>query len=178
MNQGLRIYQYFRPALLTPLSLALWRREYELRCRRVTVWPVPILWAYIVPGVGTNVCKVWEFDVAWKLGRFRPHHGFVFGSATSMLAWIVHGHHAVSFADLCRYALHSGLRPSASGIFLYEIKALRIGLLTVPTSHGPTTKGGSDRSRLLSMVLRRLLAFSYGAFISAVEFLYRFRKPV
>ena len=168
MNQGLRIYQYFGPALLTPLSLALWWREYELPLQAVTVWLVPILWAYIVPGVGTNVCKVWEFDVAWKLGRFRPHHGFVFGSATSMLAWIVHGHHAVSFADLCRYAF---ILASVLGFWnlLYEIKALRIGLLKVYNQPWANNEGAEAIALDYSPWFFGGFGFSYGAFISAVE---------
>ena len=52
---------------------------------------MPIAHAYIVPGIGTNVLRVWEFDTRLRLGRFRPHHGFVFGSATAMLVLPVIG---------------------------------------------------------------------------------------
>ena len=84
MNRLLRIYQYLAPAVLTPLSFALWWGEYGKLPQVLVAWGLPILWAYLVPAVGTNVLKVWEFDVRWKLGRFRPHHGFVFGSATAL----------------------------------------------------------------------------------------------
>jgi len=43
---------------------------------------IPVLYAYIVPAVGTNVFRIWEFNTRLRLGRFRPHHGFVFGSAS------------------------------------------------------------------------------------------------
>jgi hypothetical protein len=79
---------YVAPAVLTPLAalavvapLPRTRRPGGDRppgCRSFTpTW---------FPGVGTNVLKVWEFDTRLRLGRFRPHHGFVFGSATAMLA--------------------------------------------------------------------------------------------
>lgn len=134
----IRIYGYLGPAILTPLSLALWWYEYPQPAQAVAVWSIPVLWAYIVPAIGTNVLKVWEFDVAWKLGRFRPHHGFVFGSATATLAWLVHGSPATSVPEVLRNAL---VLASVLGFWnlLYEVKALRAGVLHVynqPWSEG------------------------------------------
>lgn len=168
MNNGLRIYQYLGPALLTPLSLSLWWREYDLPLQAVAVWLVPILWAYIVPGIGTNVCKVWEFDVTWKLGRFRPHHGFVFGSATSMLAWLVHGHPAAALADIGRYAF---VLASVLGFWnlLYEIKALRIGLLKVYNQPWANNEGPASIAIDYSPWFFGGFGFAYGALIGAME---------
>lgn len=130
MTQAIRLYQYVAPVLLTPASLYLWWSEYGNAPQVLMAWLVPILWAYIVPAVGTNVCKVWEFDARWKLGRFRPHHGFVFGSATATLAWLVHGQSAGNIADILRFAL---ILCSMLGFWnlLYDIKALRAGVLKV-----------------------------------------------
>lgn len=126
----LRLYPYLAPVILAPASFYLWWQEYGNLPQVLTAWLVPILWAYIVPGIGTNICRVWEFDVRWKLGRFRPHHGFVFGSATAMIAWLVHAQPARSLADVGRFAL---ILCSVLGFWnlLYEVKALRIGLLKV-----------------------------------------------
>lgn len=130
MSQPIRVYQYVAPVVLAPLSFYLWWIEYQNVPQVLVAWLIPIMWAYIVPAVGTNVCKVWEFDVRWKLGRFRPHHGFVFGSATSTIAWLIHDQPANSLADIFRFAL---VFCSVLGFwnFLYEVKALRIGLLKV-----------------------------------------------
>jgi hypothetical protein len=116
--------------LRPPASLYLWWIEYGNVPQVLMAWLIPILWAYIVPAVGTNVCKVWEFDVRWKLGRFRPQHGFVFGSATATLAWIVHGQPVGSIADILRFAL---VLCSVLGFWnlIYEVKALRAGVLKV-----------------------------------------------
>lgn len=130
MTSTIRLYQYIAPAILTPFSAFLWWNEYHDLTPFLTAWAVPIMWAYIVPAVGTNVCKVWEFDVRWKLGRFRPHHGFVFGSATAMIAWLVHGQAAMSIAGILRFAI---ILCSVLGFWnlLYEVKALRAGVLKV-----------------------------------------------
>ena len=111
----MRIYPYVAPLVLTPLTFWLWRGD-------PTGWLVPILWAYIVPGVGTNVLKMWEFDTRLRLGRFRPHHGFVFGSATALLGWVVHAYanHVWVYA-LVLFAVN----------FAYDVAALRGGILRV-----------------------------------------------
>lgn len=131
MKQTLSLYQYIAPAILTPLSGWLWYAEtgHNLQLT-LMAWLLPILWAYIVPGVGTNVLKVWEFDTRFRLGRFRPHHGFVFGSATSMLAWLVHGEPAASPADLF---IDAFILAAVLGFWntLYEIKAIEAGILKV-----------------------------------------------
>ena len=128
MTRALSIYQYVAPAVLAPLSLWLWLREVHDVRLALAAWLLPILWAYIVPGIGTNVLKVWEFDTRLRLGRFRPHHGFVFGSATAMLAWLVHGAPWPVLALLL-----------AAVNFAYDVVALRSGILRVynqPWSEG------------------------------------------
>jgi hypothetical protein len=131
MKRALSIYQYAAPLVLAPLSFLLWRREYGGNLKLITTaWLIPILWAYIVPGIGTNILNVWEFDTRLRLGRFRPHHGFVFGSATSMIAWLVHTSAARDLWDVARNAL---ILCSVIGFWnlLYEVKALQSGILRV-----------------------------------------------
>ncbi|MFZ2268292.1 MAG: hypothetical protein WAV95_12010 [Azonexus sp.] len=126
----IRIYPYVAPLVLAPLSFWLWWGEYGNWPQVLVAWLIPVLWAYIVPGVGTNICGVWEFDARWKLGRFRPQHGFVFGSATASLAWLLHGQPAQSVGDVLRYAV---VLCSVLGFwnFLYEVRALQSGMLKV-----------------------------------------------
>ncbi len=131
MKRLLSIYQYAAPIVLAPLSFLLWKREYAGNLKlTATAWLIPILWAYIVPGIGTNVLNVWEFDTRLRLGRFRPHHGFVFGSATAMIAWMVHGPPSRDLWDVARNAL---ILCSVIGFWnlLYEVKALQSGILRV-----------------------------------------------
>jgi hypothetical protein len=131
MKFCLSVYPYLAPVILAPLAFWLWLGEYQGNFKMVLiVWGLPILWAYIVPAIGTNVLKVWEFDVRWRVGRFRPQHGFVFGSATAMLAWLVHGAAAQGFTDSLRLTL---ILSSVLGFWnlLYDIKALEVGILRV-----------------------------------------------
>jgi len=128
---ALQLYPYVAPAVLAPVSFLLWQREYAGELKLVVAaWLLPVLWAYIVPGIGTNVLKVWEFDTRLRLGRFRPHHGFVFGSATAMIAWVVHGAPAHDGYDVVRQGVVLG---SLLGLvnLLYDIAALKARILIV-----------------------------------------------
>ena len=64
------------------------------------------------------------------MGRFRPHHGFVFGSATSMLTWLCHFGPSETVLDAIRFGLVIG---SVLGFWniIYDIKAIRSGILKV-----------------------------------------------
>ena len=169
----LRIYQYAAPLLLTPLSFWLWWRQYHNLPQVLVAWLLPILWAYTVPAVGTNICKVWEFDVRWKLGRFRPHHGFVFGSATAMLAWLAHSSPAQTSGDILRYAL---VLCSVLGFWnlLYEVKALRLGLLKVYNQ--PWADGLGEEAIAFDYAPWFFGGFgaAYGLAIAGLEYLTRF----
>jgi hypothetical protein len=144
MRRVLSIYQYVAPVILTPLAFVLWQREYGGNVKlTVAAVLVPVLWAYIVPGIGTNILRVWEFDTSLRLGRFRPHHGFVFGSATAMLAWLVHAAPAHDAWDVIRSAI---VLCSVIGFWnlLYEVKALQSGLLRVYNQPWADGKGEAE----------------------------------
>ena len=103
MRRTFEAYQYLGPALLTPLAAWGWWLHYDGHVAlTVIALLVPIAYAYIVPGIGTNILRVWEFDTRFRLGRFRPHHGFVFGSATAMLVLPAIGSPAPSATALRR----------------------------------------------------------------------------
>jgi hypothetical protein len=171
MKRALSIYQYAAPLVLAPLSFLLWKREYGGNLKlTATAWLIPILWAYIVPGVGTNVLNVWEFDTRLRLGRFRPHHGFVFGSATAMIAWLVHGSSSRDLWDVARNAL---ILCSVIGFWnlLYEVKALQSGILRVYNQ--PWADGRDDTAIALDYAPWFFGGFGaiYGAGIGLMEWL-------
>lgn len=81
-----RWYQFLGPLIFLPLGYWLWLGRYGgEHARALIALSVPIVFAYVVPGLGTNVFKLWEINSRFRIGRFRPHHGFVFGTATSLL---------------------------------------------------------------------------------------------
>jgi hypothetical protein len=133
MRRAFEAYQYVAPALFTPLAAWLWWLHYDGHLALAAIaLIVPIAYAYIVPGIGTNLLRVWEFDTRLRLGRFRPHHGFVFGSATAMLALPAIGAPSAhpSAQDI---VLHSFAVAGILGLinWLYDALAIRAGFLKV-----------------------------------------------
>jgi hypothetical protein len=171
MKRALALYQYIAPAVLGPVSFLLWYDRYGGNLQLVSaVWLVPILWAYIVPGIGTNVLKVWEFNTSLRLGRFRPHHGFVFGSATAMIAWLVH-QPATSWLDVARCGLVLG-SVLAFWNLLYDVVALRAGILRVYNQ--PWADGKGDEAIAMDYAPWFFGGFgaSYGSGVATLEMLY------
>ncbi len=133
------VYSWLAPLVFTPLAIFLWSRETGGNAYlTLIVCALPIAWAYIVPGIGTNVMKMWEFDVRLRLGRFRIQHGFVFGSATAMIAWLTHSHLAHDIYSVLQYSF---VLASVLGFWnlIYDIVAIDAGVLKVynqPWSEG------------------------------------------
>jgi hypothetical protein len=133
MRRAFEAYQYVAPALLTPLAAWLWWRHYDGNVALAAIaLAVPIAYAYVVPGIGTNLLQVWEFDTRLRLGRFRPHHGFVFGSATAMLVLPVIGAPVANptmLGVLARGMAVAGILGVLN--WLYDALAIRAGFLKV-----------------------------------------------
>lgn len=129
MNRLLEWYAYIAALILAPLSAYLWWQTYGDWMQWGLAWGIPIIWAYIVPGVGTNICKVWEIKSRFQLGRFRVQHGFVFGSATSLIAWLIH-QPTVTLSSVIIQAL---VVCSVIGFWniIYDIIAIKAGVLHV-----------------------------------------------
>ncbi len=133
MRTFYRLYSYLVPLLLFPLSYYLWLQRCAGRHDMVILaLSMPVLSAYIVPGLGTNWLKLWEFHTRLRLGSYRPHHGFVFGTATSLLALLciepAPAH--LSSTGLLRAAFVMG-SVIAFWNWWYDIYAIKAGLLRV-----------------------------------------------
>ena len=133
MRRFFDFYQYLGPALLTPLAAWLWLRHYDGNMQLAALaLLVPVLHAYIVPGFGTNVLKMWAFNTGRKIGRFRPQHGFVFGSAAALLTLACMGapQPRPSPAGIAATAALAGALLLAVN-WVYDALALRHGFLEV-----------------------------------------------
>jgi hypothetical protein len=158
------VYQYLAPAVLTPLAYWLWL-DAAHGDHRAALWmvTVPVLFAYIVPGVGTNVLRVWEINTRLRLGRFRPHHGFVFGSATACIAWLAQP--AIEGQGVLA-ALRAGFVIGSVLAFwnwLYDVFALRAGFLCVYTRSYGDGRGAEAIAMDYAPPIFGLFGFGYGA---------------
>lgn len=125
------LYQYIAPAILFPLAYALFLRRYESHAMTWFALAIPITWSYVVPAIGMNWLRIWSMRTRIRIGRIRPHHGFMFGSASSLFALLC--------LDPVRdpgvlAALRAGVVLGSVIAFwnwLYDIAAIRVGFIEV-----------------------------------------------
>src|SRR6185503_21299398 len=119
-------------AVIVPLSYWLWLRRYDgQHAMAALAMSIPIVFAYVAPGIGTNVLRLWEFNTRLRIGRFRPHHGFVFGGATSLFGLACLWRPAAyDLGEFFRAALVLG-STIAFWNWLYDIAAIKTGFLCV-----------------------------------------------
>ncbi|MDO8803859.1 MAG: hypothetical protein Q7R35_05480 [Elusimicrobiota bacterium] len=168
------IYQYALPLIVFPLSYWLWWERFGRSHPYVLyILSIPVLTSYIIPALGTNVTGLWEFDVKLKLGKFRPHHGFMFGSAASFLAYLclVPAAEVSGIAGLLRagFILGSAL---AFWNWLYDIYAVRAGLIRVYNKQSFEKQPPEAIVSDYAPVYFGLFGFIYGVGIKAGEYAY------
>ena len=67
------------PFVGLPILIWLWVREGGIAFMAL-VLGLPFLFGYIVPGIGTNILKMWRFHDSWTVGNFFIHHGFIYAA--------------------------------------------------------------------------------------------------
>jgi hypothetical protein len=134
MKRFFNLYQYLVPLLLFPVAYLLWLRRLQGRHDLVLlVLMIPVLCSYVIPGIGTNVTKLWKFTTKIRLGNFRPHHGFVFGTGMSLLNLLCLDPlppAALGLYPLLRTGLITGTF-TAFWNWVYDIYAIRAGFIEI-----------------------------------------------
>lgn len=171
MKKGFQIYQYLALLVLFPWAGYLWLNRYDGNQEAVlVVMLIPILYSYIVPALGTNWLKLWEFDTRFKLGRFRAYHGFVFGSATSLVTCWVLPYSTGSFSVLeglwAGFVLGSIL---AFWNWVYDLLAIKAGFIKVYNRAWSEGRSPAEISMAYAPVTFGAFGFVYGIIIHFVE---------
>ncbi|MBR1617838.1 hypothetical protein IJ670_06770 [bacterium] len=90
---------------------------------------LPIITAYIVPAIGTNVTGLWEFNnKKLMIGKFRLYHGFVLGSVTSLFGFLFYK--IPSEYINIKHALLFGLFIVVIN-YVYDVYAIKSGFIIV-----------------------------------------------
>jgi hypothetical protein len=170
--QFFRIYQYVVPLALFPLSYWLWWSRYGYDHRlALFALSIPIVFSYVVPALGTNWLRIWEFNTRWRLGRFRPHHGFLFGTATSLfgLLCLSFPPQSFDFSEVFRAGFVMG-SVLAFWNWLYDVHAIRVGFLRVYNRAYAERRGPEAIATEYCPVFFGAFGFCYGIAIRVGEY--------
>jgi hypothetical protein len=113
-------YHYAVPGLGFPAMAWVWARELGPGPGLAFMFSL-VAFGYVIPGLGTNVTQLYEFRSQYRLGRMRPHQGFVLSTFAAGAAWL--GCHLggwLSTAIIC-----------ALVVTVYDAAAIRSGFIVV-----------------------------------------------
>jgi len=133
MKRFFHLYHYLSPLVTLPLAYFLWLKQTGGEHR--LVWlalALPIVTAYVIPGLGVNRFRLWEFHARWRAGGFFPHHGLIFGGSISLLTLLcvdMASPHVGWFSPL-RTAFVTG-SALAFWNWLFDIYLIKSGVMTV-----------------------------------------------
>ncbi len=166
------IYQFIAPLLFLPAAYYLWQHQilstgqnHEQFCFFAV--GVPVAFGYVIPGIGTNVLKLWEFNTGFKLGAFRPHNGFVFGSFVSLMAWVVLGAEPASISAWA--LLRSGIILGSVYAFwgwYYDVFALQKGFISLYSRMAFENESADQLALDFAPVVFGSLGFTFAIFIN------------
>jgi len=162
------IYSYIAPVILFPLALFLWKIKTESVSTALLVVMLPVVVSYVIPAIGTNYLKLWEFKTKFMAGKFRIQHGFLFGSASALFAAAVFD---FSNGNSALMAVKNGfIMGSVIALWnwIYDIYAIKSGTMRVYTKSYMLGKSEFEIAFDYAPVYFGVFGFIYGAAIEIV----------
>lgn len=173
MRRFFSLYQIVAPLALTPLAYGLWWRFWG-GDHRLAIFSLalPVISSYVVPGIGCNVLKLWEFHTRLRVGRFRPHHGFMFGSAAAVFAWLCFYPAPASDGPLLHILKTAFILGSATAFWnwLYDLYAIRAGFITVYNQVWARGGTADEITTDYAPIYFGVLGAAYGAALRLAEY--------
>jgi len=154
---------FILPFPLLVLMPYLWyiRVEHNLRFA-LYVLILPLLWGYIVPGIGTNVLKLWRFKGKWLIGNYYLHHGIMYAGPMALLLYVTFGIGPVSTVQsitiiLCTASMQAFFSSQ------HDILAVKAGSLIIDNPPARARKSADEIVNYLNPLYFFLLGGSYAA---------------
>jgi hypothetical protein len=167
-----RLYEYLVPSLLFPLSYWLWLGRYDGDHWMVLlVLSVPICVGYVLPSIGANWLGLWEIKSRWNVGRIRFQHGFLLGTASSLIALL--SLHSPPGEFRAMEVLRAGfVLGSVLGFWnwFYDVFGIKAGLLVVYNRAFFERRGAEAIAMQYAPAFFGAFGFCYGASIRVWEY--------
>ena len=76
-------YNHIFPIFGFPWVFWLWYRVGGMSLATL-ITGLPLVFGYIMPGIGTNILKKWRFNGPFRMGNFFIHQGFIYSSTMGL----------------------------------------------------------------------------------------------
>ena len=173
------IYQYIALIILFPVAYYLWKNSLNSNKLTIIILGLPIIISYIIPFVGTNITKFWEFNIKHKVKNIRLYHGFVFGSATSLIGYMFY-----LISSSYKGVFESVIFAFICGAFIsfwntiYDYNAVRCGFIKINNLAAKQGKTSLETVCDYAPSYFYTLGFIYALFIKFIEFVITVDKNI
>lgn len=84
----LNILMFWIPVPTTVVMTYVWWKRTESLMITTTAIFLPLLYGYVIPGIGITVLKKWRFTKGYRIGGMYWHHGFMYASKMSFFGFV------------------------------------------------------------------------------------------
>jgi hypothetical protein len=166
------VYQFAVPLLLFPLAYWLWlQRLGGNHPVTALVIFVPVVAYYVFVIAGVILLRLWEMNTWPTIRGLRPHHGFVIGTATGLLAYLCLSLTPVEMSGVGSVVTAAFLVGSVFGFWnwWYETYAIKTGFISIYTK--PIADGASAEEAVTEYapVLFGSMGACHGAMVKTAE---------
>lgn len=134
---------YVFPFVGFPFFLWLWTRSGSLAFAGL-VMGLPLVFGYLIPGIATNVLKLWRFRGPLVVGNFFVHQGFVYAATFGMELYV--GFFPATQMNLWAF-MGNILRTAAMTVVIgwtHDLLAVREGVIEI--YNGPWKRGAGPEA--------------------------------
>lgn len=169
------LYQYIAFLVVFPVVAIIWYKNFSSIKYTLLALSLPIITAYIIPAIGTNITKLWEFNnKRLMIGKFRVYHGFVLGSVTSLFGFLLYKIPTQDFNEGVLFAFLFGLFISIIN-FIYDAYAIKAGFIIVHNKPAYEGKNAFIIAADYALIYFFLFGFIYGIYLELLK--YYFNNP-
>lgn len=170
MKKFYNIYQYAAFLIIFPLSTYLWYLKLRNWTDVLIVISMPVLVAYVIPALGTNVTKLWAFNTRFKIGNFRFYHGFVLGASINifgLMLFIV----SPEYHGIWQTAFFSLISGGFIGFinWIYDTYAIKAGFIVVYNKETYENKSAHEIAAAYAPIYFFMFGAVYGVFLKVIQ---------
>jgi hypothetical protein len=172
MKHFYQIYQIVVPIFLFPLAYWLWLERFSgNHAVAALVMFVPVIAYYVFVIVGITRLRLWEMNTRPTIKGMRPHHGFVIGTATGLLAYLSLQSIAVGHGGLGGILTAAFLVGSVFGFWnwWYETYAVKSGFISIYTKRIADGASAEEAVTDYAPLLFGSMGACHGAMVKTAE---------
>lgn len=169
----LNIYQYVAFLVIFPITAIVWYHNLLSIKYTILAISLPVVTAYIVPAIGTNITGLWEFNnKKLMIGKFRIYHGFVLGSVTSLFGFLLYKIPInLSISNYVEYTFLFGLFIAMVN-YIYDVYAIKSGFIVVHNKPAYEGKNAFIIAADYAPVYFFFFGLIYAAYVEIIKYYY------